>query len=85
MWTVEACPHAVNHACMLLVMLPVGMLRPAGWFRLAAEGASSEERDALAGPSEYSDRVAEAVHRTVLQVPSLPQCLAPVLTPYRAC
>ncbi len=44
----------------------------AGWFKLAAEGACSEddaaeERDAIAGPSEFTDRVAEAVYRTVLQ------------------
>ena len=55
----------------------------AGWFKLAAEGACSEEdageeRDAVVGPSEYTDRVAEAVYRTVLQAaPRNNPCCSP--------
>ena len=44
----------------------------AGWFGIAADGACAvgdgvAQRDVLAGPTEFSDSLAEAVYRTVLQ------------------
>jgi hypothetical protein len=59
-----------RHAAEATALTTAVKLSP-GWFRLAAgacgDGDDAAERDALAGPSEYTDSLAEAVYRTLLQ------------------